>query len=120
VTATTETTFEGEPVLVIDTSPTYPTAYTRIEFIIAVADSAQLAGRYYKKNSDVPSKEILFPRDSIELVAGIPVARHTIVRNRNRRTETHAHVERIVMNPELPNSLFSTSALEVDRRIPGL
>jgi len=120
ITAVNESMFSDEPVLVIEATPTYESGYLRAEFVISRRDFAQLRTRYYKKNSEMPTKEILFPRASIENVDGIPVARHIIVKAGNRRTETHAHVEQILMNPDLPNALFSATALEVDRRIPGL
>jgi hypothetical protein len=104
----------------IETQPKYESSYDRSTLIVSITDFAQLGIRHYKRGAARPTKSIDFPRQHISTIDGVPVARKIIVRSIRRGTETTADVEEIVLNPQLPNSLFSTTALEVNRDIPDL
>lgn len=110
----------GEPVTVIAARPTFDSAYEIVEFTIAQSDFAILEVRYYQGGPEQPTKVLYSPRSSTRRVGGHVLATALRMENLRRRTETEARFEQISVNPELDAGLFTSSALESGRPIPGL
>lgn len=115
-----ESVLEGELVYIVAGRPLYDSRASLVEIVIGQSDGVQLAVRSYRKGAKSPSKEVVFPRQSIQEIDGVFVATHIVARNLQRGTETHAYVEQVSIRPDLPDSLFSVMSLHSDRPIPGL
>ena len=114
------TTVAGEAVRVVEGLSRFDSAYARVEFFIAGADTAILETRYYKRDAEHPFKILHAPREETRTFAGRPLPTHLRVEDLARRTETEVWIEQLAVNPELDDGLFTSAALEVGRPIPGL
>lgn len=110
----------GEPVRVVEGRPRFDSAYERVAFSIATRDAAILETRYYKRDSDEPYKVIHTPRAEMKVIGGHALPTRLTVENRTRGTRTEVSVEDIRVNPLLDDQLFTSVALEVGRKIPGV
>jgi hypothetical protein len=114
------TTVTGEVVRVVEGRPRFDSAYARVEFFIADADTAILETRYYKRGAGRPFKILHAPREATRTIAAHSLPTHLLVEDLARRTETEVWIEQLAVNPELDDGLFTSAALEVGRPIPGL
>ncbi len=115
-----EAMLDGESVYQIKAVPVYESGYGYLVYVIAKSDYSNLLIRYYKKDTEKPVKELRVPRKSIEAFKDVLIGRHAYVTNFARSTETHVYVDKLVIDPELDDSLFSSVSLDSNRRIPGL
>ncbi len=113
-------TLEGEIVFRIKAVPVYESGYAYMVYSIAKSDYSNLVIQYYKKEAEKPAKELRVPRESIEAFEDVLIGRHAYVRNFARSTETHVHLDKVVIDPKLDDSLFSSVSLNSNRKIPGL
>ncbi len=108
----------GEPVDVVVGRPRYDSGYERVRFFVAESDAAILETHYFKRGSRSPFKTIFAPRDGMVASDGHSLPTRIFVRNLARGTETEVRIERLRVNPELDDHLFTTTALETGRPIP--
>jgi len=111
---------EGAPVFTIRARPRFDSGYARVDFFVARSDFAILEIRYYKRGSPEPFKVLTAPRAHTEQVDGHVLPTRMVVRNHARSTETEVRIEQLAVNPDLDDSLFTSTAMEVGRPIPGL
>ena len=113
-------TVAEEAVQVLEGRPWFDSAYARVEFFVAISDGAILETRYYKRGAERPFKLLHAPRAETRRLAGHSLPTHLLVENLVRRTVTEVWIEQLAVNPDLEDSLFTASAIEVGRPIPGL
>ncbi len=111
---------EGEPVHVIEGRPRYRTDHARIEFLVARADLAILEVRAFKRGSERPVRVVRAPRSGTIARGGRLIPRLLIVENRERGSETRVRLQALSLDEPLAPQLFTRSALESGRPIPGL
>ena len=113
-------TIEGEEVYVVSSRPVYGSGYDRVEYAVAKSDGAILETRYFKRGAEQPFKLIVTPRAHTEERKGhvIPMRIHAI--NRELGTRTDVVIEKLVVDPELPDQLFTVRSLSQERRFPDL
>lgn len=110
----------GEPVFVIAVRPRFDSAFDVTEFYIAKSDFAILEIRYYKGDFERLAKILHTPRSGTRMIGGHVLATVMRMENLFRRTETAVRFEQITVDPDLDEGLFTSSALEGGRPIPGL
>ena len=115
-----EETIQGEIAYAIRCEPRYDSGHTHAIYYVARSDHAILEVRYFRKNRTEPVKVQRVPRDKMMTIQDHIVPTQIWVENLLRHTETEVRFSQIRINPELEDSLFSKSALEVGRRIPFL
>jgi len=115
-----EATIQGEVGYAIRCEPKYESRHTHAIYYVAKSDHAILEVRYFRQGRDEPIKVQRIPRDKMVSMGNHIVPTQMWVENRLRNTETEVRFTQIKIDPELKNSLFSRSALEVGRRIPFL
>jgi hypothetical protein len=110
----------GEVVYVFKATPTYDSSYDYTEYYVSKADHAILESRHFVARHDGPSKIIRIPRDTIATIQGhlIPTVIH--VENSRTRTSTEVQLDKISVNPELDDRLFSARTLENSHPIPHM
>jgi len=111
----------GEAVYRVSVQPIYDSAYFRMDYLIAARDFTNLGIRYFKESAQEPFKELVVPRETIkEFREGLLLGVHAYVRDYRRKTETHVYLDNVVVDPPLKDSLFSTTSLHLDRKVPGI
>ncbi len=111
---------EGESVYVVEGRPRFDSTYERVEFFVAEADASILETRYYKRGADRPFKVIRAPRAQMRRFGEHVLPTFIEVENLFRGTRTEVRIHELTVDPELDDSLFTASAIEVGRPIPGL
>lgn len=111
---------EGEAVRVVEGRPRFVSAYERVEFFVAESDDSILETRYYKRGAARPFKIIRVPRARIQRFGDHLLPTFLEVENLSRGTRTVVRIHELSVNPDLDDSLFTASAIEVGRPIPGL
>ena len=114
------TTVEGERVQVVEGRPRFDSVYERVVFFVAESDTSILETRYYKRGADHPFKIIRAPRANTRRFGEHVLPTYLVVENLARGTWTEVWIHELVVNPELEDSLFTASSIEVGRPIPGL
>ncbi len=112
--------WEGERAYRIHARPLYESGYDHLEYIVAMRDYSNLAILYFKKDTESPFKELRVPRSEIERFDDVLIGRHAFVRHFSRRTETHVYLEKVVLDLDMDDALFSSTSLDTNRKIPGL
>ena len=111
---------QGEDVWVVVTRPRYSdSGYDRVDYLIARSDFAIIEQRHYRGGAEEPFKVIQAPRAHMKMVEGRIVPMR--IRMDDHRYGTHTEVEilKLQVNPELPDTLFTTRALARQRRLPS-
>ena len=120
ITGFSEGVYEDEPVFVVEVKPVYESAYDRLAYLIAKQDFSNLSIRYFKKNAQKPSKELVTPRQDIQRFGDVLLGTHAYVKNFARKTETHIYLENVLVDPDLDDKLFTQGALSADKKIKVL
>ncbi len=115
-----EASVEGERVHLVEGRPRFDSTYDRVDFFIAVSDGAMLETRYYKRDAEAPFKIIRAPRSHTRPFGAHVLPTYLVVENLPRGTRTQVWIRNLTVNPELEDSLFTASSIEVGRPIPGL
>lgn len=115
-----EARLEGERVRVVGGRPRFDSAYDRVEFFVAVSDGSILETRYYKRDAERPFKILRAPRARIRRFGDHLLPTFLEVENLSRGTRTEVRIHDLSVNPDLDDGLFTASAIEVGRPIPGL
>lgn len=108
-----------EPVWKIGAKPLEDFSYTRVEFVVAVADHAILESRYFKRDGEDPFRVITTRRSDMVAQRGHVLPTRMLVRNSMRGTTTEVVFRDLVVGPEIDDTLFSVSTLERRRALPG-
>jgi hypothetical protein len=111
---------KGEAVFVVGAFPATHSGYARVEFVIARSDFLLLKTSFYKGRAERPFKTIEAPSRAVVVEQDghlIPV--RLLVGNLQRGTQTEARLERLKVNPQISDHLFTSAALESGRAIPG-
>jgi hypothetical protein len=112
--------FKGEAVFVVSAFPTTHSGYARVEFVIARSDLLLLKTSFYKGRAERPFKTIETPsRANVLEEDGHLIPVRLLVSNLQRGTQTEARFERLEVNPRISDHLFTFTALESGRAIPG-
>jgi hypothetical protein len=114
------TTIQGEDVYAIRCEPRYESGHKHAIYYVAKSDQAILEIRYFRANRDKPVKVQRISREKMVTLDGHIVPTGLWVENLLRDTKTDVRFSQIRINPVVDDRLFSTSALEVGRRIPYL
>lgn len=114
------TQIQGEDVYEIRCEPNYESGHKHAIYYVAKADNAILEIRYFRDSQDGPIKIQRTPRERMISLNGriVPTLMWVEDPVRNRRTEVQFSEIRI--NPEIKDSLFTSSSLELGRPIPFL
>jgi len=118
--ARSQKALEGEPVRVVEGRPRFDSAYERVEFCVAESDGSILETRYYKRGAVRPFKIIRAPRASIRRFGDHVLPTFLEVENLSRGTRTEVRIHDLSVDPDLDDGLFTASAIEVGRPIPGI
>ena len=82
-------------------------------------DGDRVRVRYFKRSDAAePSKVMLAPRDRMSRIKGHILPTWMEVSDLRRRTTTVVRMERIDVDPELPDELFSAVSLRLRKPIP--
>jgi len=112
--------FGGEAALVVMAEPTRHSGYARVEFTIARRDHLLLRTAFFNADSNEPFKTItLHSREDTVLEDGHRIPIRLSVENLRRGTRTDARFEKLHVNPEISDSLFTSAALESQRAVRG-
>jgi hypothetical protein len=110
-----------EDVWVVTTAPRYSeSGYGRVDYLIAKSDYAILEQRHYRVGAEDAFKVIEAPRSHMRVVEDRIVPMRIIMSDHNHGTHTEVEILDLVVNPELPDSLFTTRALSREQRLPPL
>ena len=111
----------GEEVWVVVTAPRYEdSGYVRVDYVVAKQDFAILAQRHYRAGADKPFKLIEAPREHMRMIEGRIVPMRIRMTDHKHGTRTDLEILALRVNPELPNSLFTTRALAQEQRLPRI
>ena len=111
---------DAEAIRTVSVVPLFDAPYTLAEYAIATADAAILGTRYYKRGEQRPYKNMRMPRASIVSQDGCSVPTRILVDDRQRGTHTELEISELRTNADLDDALFTYSALEARRDIPGI
>jgi outer membrane lipoprotein-sorting protein len=114
------TIIQDEDVYAIRCAPRYESGHEYAVYYVAKSDQAILEVRYFRAKRDEPVKVQRISREKMMIRDGYIVPTEFWVENMLRGTKTEVRFSEIRINPVLGDRLFSTSALEVGRRIPYL
>jgi hypothetical protein len=110
----------GEAIRTVSVLPLFDAPYSHVEYEIAVADAAILGTRYYKGAELAPYKVMRMPRATMVEQNGCSVPSRVIVDDRRRGTHTELTITELRTNADLDDALFTYTALEARREIPGI
>jgi hypothetical protein len=111
---------DGEAVHVVTVLPRFDAPYSHVEYEIAESDAAILGTRYFKR-TDLPAYKVMrMPRATMAYGSGCSVPTHVIVDDSHRGTHTDLTIAELRTNADLDDALFTYSALEARRDIPGI
>lgn len=111
---------DAEAIRTVSVVPLFDAPYSLAEYTIASADAAILGTRYYKRADQRPYKDMRMPRASIVSHDGCSVPTQIFVDDRQRGTHTELEISELRTNADLDDALFTYSALEARRDIPGI
>jgi Outer membrane lipoprotein-sorting protein len=111
---------QGEAIRTVSVVPLFDAPYSLAEYEIAVADEAILGARYFKRLERGPYREMRMPREGIVTNDTCSVPTRVIVDDNRRGTHTELDIAELRTNADLDDSLFTYSALEARRDIPGI
>jgi hypothetical protein len=120
VAGLSEKLVKGELAYEIRAFPKQPSRYQRVEFSVSRSDFLLLKSAFFRVDSDVPFRTIESERSSALVSEGHVLPTVLLVDNRLRGTTTEARFERLEVNPELNDNLFTAVALEAGRRVPRI
>lgn len=111
---------DGEAIRTVSVLPLFDAPYSNVEYEIAAADAAILGVRYHRR-ADLPAYKVMRMRraDMVEQ-SGCSVPTRVVVDDRQRGTHTELTISELRLNAELDDTLFTYSALEARRDIPGI
>ena len=110
---------DGEPCYVVEARlhSEVQSQYSRLLLYVEKQHYVPLRTRYWD-TQDVEVKEVLAPIESIEQIGPVWLARERTARNLLERTETRLRIERIAVEPELSERVFSQRWLSSKRPPP--
>jgi outer membrane lipoprotein-sorting protein len=114
------TSVEKEKVYEIRCSPKYDSGHEYAIYYVSETDHVILRIDFYRKGLETPAKIQRTPRSSMIELDGHVVPTQMWVEDIQRRTQTEVTFSHIHVNPTIPDSMFTRSALEVGRPIPLL
>jgi outer membrane lipoprotein-sorting protein len=108
----------GERAYAITATPQRLGARGRIEFVVAIADTAILETRHFR-GGETPYRVVSMPREHMLVQAGHVLPTRMAVENSSRDTRTIVVFRNLVVNPKIDPKLFSVATLDQNRRLPG-
>ncbi len=105
---------------IISATPHSPTGYERVEHTIALKDYAILETRYFKRGAETPYKRLSMERARMVECGTCRVPTRIRVVDAQRGTSTVLDISKLTLNAELPDDLFSMTALETKRPVPAV
>jgi Outer membrane lipoprotein-sorting protein len=111
---------DGEAIRTVSVVPLFDAPYSLAEYEIAASDGVILGTRYYKRADQAPYKSMRMPRSKIVTQDDCSVPTHVVVDDRQRGTHTELMISELRTNADLDDALFTYSALEARRDIPGI
>jgi hypothetical protein len=111
---------DGEAMRTISVLPLFGAPYSNLEYDVAASDAAILGTRYYKRADLPPYKVMRMPRADMVAQHGCSVPTRVSVDDRQRGTHTDLTISELRTNADLEDALFTYSALEARRDIPGI
>jgi hypothetical protein len=119
-TRATPGTMDGEAIETLSVLPLFDAPYSNVEYEVAVSDGVILGTHYHKRADQSPYKDMRMPRADIVTQKGCSVPTRVIVDDRQRGTHTELTISELRTNAPLDDALFTYSALEARREIPGI
>lgn len=114
----TADTIEGEPAWAVRARPLLRQTYHEVVFWLAQSDPAILQVHFFKKDADEPFRTLLSPRTGMYEEQGHILPTKMVVENVSRGTTTEVTFERLAINPDIDDRIFSARSLEQKRDIP--
>ena len=111
---------DAEATRTVRVLPLFGAPYSLADYTIATADAAILGTRYYKRADQRPYKKMKMPRATIVSHDGCSVPTRIVVDDRQRGTHTELEISQLRTNADLDDALFTYTALEARRDIPGI
>ena len=112
------TSIEGEPSYVVALQPLYDASgYDRVDFFVARSDYAILQIRYYRRGALEPYKFAHAKREWMERYGSHVLPRRMDFIDRDLGTQTTVRFLDRSIDPDIPQSRFSTLSLEKRRRL---
>jgi hypothetical protein len=111
---------QGEEIRTVSVVPLFEAPYVHAEYDIAASDGAILGTRYRKRMDQDAYKRMEMPRARIVTNGDCTVPTRVIVDDHRRGTHTELDIAELRTNADLDDSLFTYSALEARRAIPGI
>jgi len=113
-------TVDGEAIQTLSVLPLFDAPYSVVEYEVAVSDGVILGTHYYKRTNQGPYKDMQMPRADIVTQKSCSVPTRVIVDDHQRGTHTVLTISELRTNAPLDDALFTYSALESRREIPGI
>ena len=113
-------TLGSEPAWRLTARPRHPADHERVDYLVALEDAAILGTHYYKRGETEPYKSLLMPRADMHGRGPCRIPGLVSVRDRQRRTRTDLRVHALEIDAPFEDSLFTMTALETARSIPGM
>ena len=113
-------TLDGEAIRTVSVLPLFDAPYSNVEYEIATADAAILGVRYHKRAERPPYKVMRMRRADMVEQSGCSVPTRVVVDDSQRGTHTELTISELRLNADLDDALFTYSALEARRDIPGI
>ena len=110
----------GESIRTVLVTPLFHAPYANVEYDVAMADTAILGARFRKRPDLPPYKFMRMPRADMMSNRDCSVPTRVIVDDRQRGTHTELTIAELRTNASLDDALFTYSALEARRDIPGI
>ena len=114
----TADTIEGEPVWAVRARPLLRQTYHEVVFWVAQVDPAILQVHFFKKDADEPFRTLVSPRTDMYEEQGHILPTRMVVENVSRGTTTEVIFERLAINPDIDDRIFSARTLQQKRDIP--
>ena len=110
---------DGEDVFVVVTLPHYDeSGYERVDYLVAKSDFAIIEQHHYRMDQPEPFKIIRSPRAHLVEMQGHLVPMRIEMTDRLLGTITELRIKKIDINLSLPDSLFTTTSLSRERKLP--
>jgi hypothetical protein len=105
---------------IVTAKPHVPMGYEHVEHTIAERDYAILATRYFKRGAATAYKRLEMDRARMIERGACRVPARILVKDAQRGTSTVLDVTALTLDAQLPDDLFSMTALDTKRPVPGI
>ena len=109
----------GEPTHVVRARPRLRHSYHEVVFWLAQSDQVILQVHYFKRGADEPYRTVVAPRASMQKTGDHTLPTRLVVHNLARGTTTEAIYQKLAIDPEIDDRVFSVRTLQQKGQIPA-